>query len=248
MNTPQARTVIGGFSFSDQALACERGRVRSWLREGASEILPGRGRATYLVFDPQLPEERPDALIMTAPPRAVEAYRQSPFRLHNIYDGFIRRLFGLGTPGGFELVARLAPLVGRSLGVHLAFRAGKGNVEILTGLRFEAGNAAILIPGWSRGTSQVSDRGTSVLFPDRSIWWALNRSSSLAGPEPLHLRAWLIETLARGLDDGTAEKIQPVGPRALMRAERARLAALLEVDPADVEAALRAMPRSYNTR
>lgn len=185
-------------------------------------VRPGGGRSLFLMAEPELGFGRPDALMLTVSPAALEAFRRRGLRLPtlnaaltlsgeqtSLTDMYSQSLARKLVKQGWSQrnLLHSGGLVTDSLAVEAKLSEWRRAIRQAAAYRVGAGRAAVLLP--EKVTQNVDQRnleahGIGLMSSGpRRIEWLV--------PAPRHElsighRAWLVELLLRGLEDGSAQR------------------------------------------
>lgn len=183
---------------------------------------PGSGRSTFIIPEPDLGFGRPDALLVTIAPRGLEAFRNQNLRLSslnaaksiigfpgNLSGSYSRALVKDLERAGWTDKALIAAgqLIHDSLAVEAKLNDWRRAIRQASAYRVGAGRASILVP--VRVSKLVNPRNLDIhqigLLADngQEIAWRLDAPRANIS---ISHRAWLLELLLRGIEDGSAQR------------------------------------------
>lgn len=184
---------------------------------------PGKGRVSYVLFEPEVGAGRPDAIVITVSKGALERFRATGLRvptpsatraltdtdemalgLSPQYVRALRRQLSLSgwSPREFDRAARI---VNDSLAIEAKISDWRRALQQVVKFQVTAHQAAILMPAQAATrlpgpTLEKYGIGLIAEAEGKSEWSVSPRRYEL----PEFSRVWLLELLLRGLEDGTA--------------------------------------------
>lgn len=184
---------------------------------------PGAGRSVFLVQEAELGLGRPDALILTVSAYGLESFAQRGLRLpslaaakslmgdsSNVSKKHSRHLSRRLEESGWtnQNLKQAASLVHDAIAIEAKMSDWKAAIRQASRYKVSVGRAAILLPhrvGALVESRNLEAHGLGLLVEDqRRIRWAVPAPVSAADSTQ---RAWLLELLIRGLEDGGAQRV-----------------------------------------
>lgn len=207
--------------------------MRSLVNRAPALFPPGPGRSAFLMLEPDIGFGRPDAIVVTTSMAALNAFVASDLRIPtfsaarafhefettsaglspNYARDLRRRLTQSGwTQQGF---ARAANVVVHSVAIEAKIRDWRQALRQVAKFHSAAHSSAILMP--SHTAMRISNLsldlyGTGVLSEDHGqISW---RRRAITKDPGAAFKVWMLETLVRGLREGTAYRLSDSRKRA----------------------------------
>lgn len=183
---------------------------------------PGVGRSVFILSEPELGFGRPDGVIIVASSTSLAAFQRRKLRLPSLNAA--KSLAGAGTSlterrsrtlardlehaGWSERDLReAAQIIADSLAVEAKLSEWRRAIRQSTTYRIGTGRAAVLLPAHISAfvdERNLESHGVGLLVEQQGhIKW------SVAAPRAtisISHRAWLVELLLRGFDNGTAHR------------------------------------------
>lgn len=183
---------------------------------------PGSGRSVFLLQEAELGFGRPDGLVLAVSAIGLKSFVQRGLRLpslaaarsltgdsSNVSEKHSRHLLRRLEEAGWtnrDLV-QAAALVHDAIAIEAKMSDWKAAIRQASRYKVGAGRAAVLLPhriGTLVEPRNLLAHGVGLLVEERQkIQWATPAPSSEASPAQ---RAWLLELLIRGLENGEAQR------------------------------------------
>lgn len=199
---------------------------------------PGLGRSTYVLLEPQLGAGRPDVVLLTISPSALEWFRRSDLRLpsplaaraadprSDITSLGVSKSHALAVRRNLERqgwldadFARISNIISESVAIEAKMRDWKSAIRQVAKFRGLFSQSAILMPRRPLPDAAFTalayyDCGLLFFEDDKFIW---ERRPQLR-ETPAWARVWLLELLLRGLETGAGYR--SVSSRKIASASR----------------------------
>lgn len=188
---------------------------------------PGAGRSLYVLREPEVGAGRPDVVALHVSPGGLTSHleRRPPIphstAAKSLHDTSDDGSFGVEKPYGRRLrrsmiesgwsareIAAAAALVHDSLAIEVKLRDWRRAVRQAAKFSPLVARSALLLPGTAAEPTAASldfySLGLLQADPRARVRWVKNAPPQTLPP---YARLWLLELLARGLRDGSAQRL-----------------------------------------